>query len=579
MRFARQKLADLACFKPKAQQRKSMRKSWLVLWVCLLGTPSVANAGVEKEKDGFEKRQWENWSVQLPAQPKDTEALLQRSKKARRKGKFGLLLRYRQRGERIALHHFVRLRDFTQLSIWVKSQQAGRWELRLEDSKKRVYTTRFSLKAGRWQALRLRPKQCKPTARGQKPLDVAHLTYGYTLTPLDPTGKQHNVVFLDQFVVQRRTLEEHQGALILTGTTKRITKPTRIRGDLILLQHAKLSVATNLLEVHGNIIINNAKLELSNSFVHIKQSHPWQYRVVIGAGGLLRASHTRWAFNYPLSFLAQASAKVFFRQVTSRNQRARFSFRAGSSLKMTRCQTLGRLQLHSGARVRILHSKKLWLVLTTKHGIQSDFSLPSRPFVPSWIAPPTLKMDLFMLNNRSLRWSLILASGSSVTIRHSKLHSVGFLFQQTRAFTLKNLKPQKNYPDRTFKTPHHRLRLFKTHVQHWELHARNNASLSLHNSQLRLLTLKERASISAQDVSLHSKGFSLRLLGRAQLTLKASSIQHHALAQESSLLRLHNTSVQGDLWLTEHALALLRKATIKGTIQKRAKGKAQRSPR
>ncbi|MBU49377.1 MAG: hypothetical protein CL920_11820 [Deltaproteobacteria bacterium] len=540
---------------------------------CLLPTHVLyaAPKKTERQHITFEKKALQGWFLVGfgRAETKDRTAKLSQSTRAAKVGKKGLLFSYK-RGVKKApavLYHQLLLRDFQSLRFWIKAKRKTTWTISLTDLDGAVFFALLKLPAKRWKKIHLRPRdfRCsKDSPVQKKKLDPRRLTTGYKgFDQALLSGRKSNAIAIDQLEITRPAVIVINGDLLLNQQTKVFDRPTRIKGNLMLVRDAKLELRSTRLEVEGNIVITRSQLKAYNSAIQFLQK-PWQRRrLAILPAGYVSLDQSTISAKEGFDIIAHSTATLRLKKSQLRTKGARVLIHKNATCVLRRSSHIDQLVIRQGARVRLIDSHHIGISLALGKGTIADLSLPTKQVKRVWLAPTPLKMDLFIQRCKALDWSIRLQPGAKLTLRHSKLKEITLAFR-TKQAKLSSLGRTKSYEDFTLKTDNHTLRLFKSKLRHWSCEAYGQTALTLHRATLRSLKTFNQASVQLTQSKLRGERANVQVWGQSELIMKKSHLRGKLHARQSGIGWSKQSTIDGDILVSERARVLLTSSTHKG---------------
>lgn len=535
--------------------------------------------------DGFEKGKSPLWRViGIPAGiPQDAGIEITDDKAESHNGNHGLAFHYTRGTKPVpVLFHFVLLRDFKSIRFWIKPKIETVWVVSVKDTDGAVFSARTSLREGKWKHIVLKPSDftCNPDSPVHKAgLDPDKLTFGYAGFDLFTLTQDHgkNEIYLDEVKVTRSPYKLIKGDYVLNRTEKTIEHPTKIEGNIFLVNGAKLTVNSSRFEVTGSIrVVKGSKLVLNGGIWSFPQDFRYQNHIAATRGGRIEFKNGFLHMNHNISGIALDKASFDFINVSCSLHGFTFSLGEGCSLRMEQSKKMGEFILNEDTTFSSRECSDILLWLRCGKGITADLKLLSGSHIDTWKSMPALKRTIYIDNCDNMLWALIADPGCDVTFRESELRAVGIYYDGTSHSKISGLKNKTTYDDFKLLTEQHKIRLINTLVTAWNLYTNENAELEIRDCVYGESISFGESKIYVYDSVCDSTGGFFGANNDSVVNFYDGEIIGDILSRKNSRIIIRNSSVPADIKAVENSQIILINCDATGTIQELGNGKVRR---
>jgi len=501
-----------------------------------------------------------------------------------KEGKKGLMFQFARGTKPVPIVvHWVLLRDMVSIKFWIKAKRETKWVVSIKDIDGAVFSSVIELAEDRWRRVTLKPVdfRCNNDSPVKKSrLDVTRLGYGYVgfdiYTVLGGRGK--NTVFIDKVIVERNPYKLIKGNYILNGETKTIDEPTKIEGNIALLNNAELKVNAARFEVSGNIYVNNSTLKFSGGFWNLRQAYKYEDRMV-AKNGLIELKDGVLNTFYTISGGIIENSTFRFSNVMVARGGFTFGLTEGCSLEMDNTKRPGEFIVNKDSKFTLKDCESVLIWLSCDEAIGPDLSLPRENVIPSWKAPAHLNRLLEIENSTNIMWGLIANPGCNLTIDESYIRAIGINYKDNIQAKVDGLKNDMEYNNFQFESEQHKLRFINTKVFCWNLYTQDTASLEIRDCVYGESISFGGSEISVVDSECDGTGGYLGAKDNSKTIFNGGKIDCNVLTHGQARFVINNCSVNGNVQATEESAIILNNSSVNGEISEIGRGRVERKDR
>lgn len=292
-----------------------------------------------------------------------------------------------------------------------------------------------------------------------------------------------------------------------------VTKDTVINGDLTILHHGALVIRGATLEMHGNIYLTDSAtftgeggtLSYPQDYLYewglitVGKAHLSLHNVVIdiakGNGNASVGDSSIWELHhvtFPNSFFTMGVAN-----------KGRFS--ADS------CVRCGEFIFTDSSRSTFTNSGFIISWPWMARGQSADVSFPDT-VVAKWAYPDSARSSsgiayhVSYSNCHDILWMLLHTSGSSITIRNSRVRAIGVVITGHDSLSLTGIADGSAYSDWNFPDPDRTLHLINSTVLTWNYYPFDSTKLSLTNCIFGELLAEGRSTVTMTGSTCDATG-------------------------------------------------------------------------
>ncbi|HEQ72293.1 MAG TPA: hypothetical protein ENN69_07380 [Spirochaetia bacterium] len=478
-----------------------------------------------------------------------------------------------------ALFHTVLMTDFTRLTFMIKSERATTWVVAMEDRDRAVFAAFIDCPENTWQNVELTAKDFHLTddspVRKNK-LDPARLSYGYAAFDVNAltTPGIENTVLLDDIFVTRLSYRLIDGDFILNGRTAHISEPTYIRGNLYLVNGARLSVRDTRFVVAGEIGLDTGRFLAKNTFLHIKQEYRGQHMLIV-KNGVFEAHNVDILSEYDICGAALEGSRFSLSDVNMVMSGFSFSALSGSALSLLRTANGGEFISFEDSTLRFQDSSGFIFWICSGQELEKPLLFPNGDKVTEWRSPPELTNRVTLHSCAQVLYGFIAQPGCRITFRESRIRALGFLFNADSVDTVSNLSNNASFSDTTIRTTLHSLRFLDTTVGSWNFYAEDRARLTLKSCVYGESISMGEAAIRIVSSHCDGTGGFLGTEGNSRMIVTGSEITCMVLAQDNSRLEFDRSTIQGDVIAADTSVITLHHTRHDGKSITNGRGRIQ----
>ncbi|MBN2325040.1 MAG: hypothetical protein JXQ30_15025 [Spirochaetes bacterium] len=385
------------------------------------------------------------------------------------------------------LYHHVCLEEFTSIEFRIRAEKKTLWVVNVGDLDGAQFSARREIAPGEWTPVAVRPSDFVLNENSpvkKKRLDPKKLGFGYAAFDLFALTEKEgtNRVLIDDVRITRAAVSVIEGDYELSAERARITENTRIKGDLILQRGAGLVVTAERFRVDGDILVNGSSLSLEGGRWIFSQNFRYHHRLRVSDGGTVNLSNGRLDLMLPYGAEALRGGSVLMEDVRVASGLFTFGIQNNGALRLAGCENTGEIIVYRGATVSAQDCKSLLLWLNLERGFDAELSLPDGSRIGRLILPKKLGREIEISNCTGVLWGVIAESGSSLTVRESRLRAVGLHFTKDAFETVSGFENGATYPRLSHRSKNHELFFFDTKVDTWNFYASGRAKLEIRDS-------------------------------------------------------------------------------------------------
>jgi len=475
--------------------------------------------------------------------------------------------------------HHVSMQDFQSINFWIRAKKKTMWVISVNDSDQATFSAKTDLEAGKWTHVSLKPEDfvCNDDSPVQKEqLDTGKLNSYFVcfdlLAVIQKEGS--NKVFIDDVKVVRSPMRLVRGNYVVDGKTRTIDKPTKIQGDIVLTNGAKLIFNASRLEVTGNIVIVDSTLQLNSGTWLFPQKYRYQQKLLL-KGGHIECRNGFWSTPFPMTGGAVENSTVRFVNVRNAMYGFTFAIATGSTIEFQDSQGLGEFLFLSDTKVIVKDSRDFLFWLFLGDDTVADVQLPDGEFIAKWSAPKTLNRKITLKDCQNIMWGLIADPGCDVTIRNSVLRAAGMNFNKgvSKVSGINNKK--KFYDDFIFESKLHKIKLINTEVMAWNLYTAKDAQLEIRDCHYGESISFDNSKITVENSICDSTGGYFGAKDDSTTIFSNGTIEGAIVTHGNSKLIVEDSKVDASVKAAEQSEIVFIDSEVNGVIEKIGNGQVR----
>jgi len=476
----------------------------------------------------------------------------------------------------------VLMQDFELMEFWIKSEKAAIWIVSVTDRDKANFSAKKEIPAGRWKKLSLVPSdfECGEDSPVKKDrLEPNKLSFGYAnfdvLCILDKKGT--NRVLIDDIKILRKpqSMRVINGDYILSGKTEIISSPTRINGDIKLVNGAKLIVDTDRFEVNGSVLVVGSTVIMQNGIWLFPQEYRYQHAVVAAQNGRIEFINGSLSTNKSLSAAALTNSTFRFDNVKNVDRGFTFGtdIEGGTTVEVIRSDTIGEFIIDSNVNFKVEESNLILIWLKCGEGVKSTLRLPSGKNIEEWQSPSGLSRSISVKDSKNVLWGFIGSPGSEVTFKKTKLFAAGIYFVGGVNAKVENIKNNTRYDDFTLDAGAGKLQLIDSTVRAWNFYTDDTSELELHNCFYGESISFGKSKIRMYNSFCDGSGGYFGAKDNSKVTFSSGEITGQILTHGKAEVIIEDSKIGGEIIAAEESEITLINSKAIGPINQIGKGK------
>lgn len=455
-----------------------------------------------------------------------------------RSGGHALAFSY-SRGEKPVpiLLHQVFLQDFEAIDFWIKTGEPVLWVVNIGDMDGAEFSAPADIPGGKWTRVTLTPgdftcNEDSPVKKGK--LETDKLGFGYACFDLFSLfgGRGKNRVLIDDVQVRRTSVTVIDGDYVLTAKKKKLSRNTRVDGDLILTKGSELLVTADRFWVEGDIVVKRSKLLLSGGGWVFNQGYRYHHNMLAVDSGRIEMQDGSLYLLAPYGAGATKGGEVSLRNVRVLSGLFTFGLQKDSSLLLEDCERFGEVIIYRGGSFHGEGSDSFLLWLNLEGGSAADISLPKGDRIVHFELPHGLGRKVTLRGCSNVLWGIIAERRSDITVRDSEIRAFGIHFVGRSRETVRGFTNGNHYKDfsyisagsRDIGSGGHRLRLVDTKVDTWNFYTSGRAQLEIRDSVFGESISFGRSQIAVYDSVCDGTGGYLGARDDSSTTFKGGEI-------------------------------------------------------
>jgi len=445
-----------------------------------------------------------------------------------------------ERGSRpvpVLVHH-VCLEGLTRIGFRVLVEKETFWVVNIGDLDGARFSAHRVISPGGWTDVTFEPSDfsCNEDSPVRKErIDPANLGFGYAAFDLFSLTEKRdsNRVLIDDVKVTRAAVSVIDGDYVLSAENRRITQNTRITGDLVLKKGAELVVTAERFRVDGDILVKGASLSLGGGAWTFSQDYRYHHGMRVKGGGTIELNNGRLDLIFPYGAGVESGGSVLVQNVRVVSGLFTFGLQTGGTLRLEGCENFGEIIAYRGGKLHARDCKSLLLWLNLERGADADLNLPDGSRLERLTLPEELGREIVISDCGGVLWGVIAESGSSLTVRESRLRAVGLHFTGRERDTVSGFQNGRTYPKLVYRSKSHNLHLYDTKVDTWNFYASGRAELEIRDSVFGESLSFDRSAISIYDSVCDGSGGYLGARGDSSTLFVRGEIACDVLANDN----------------------------------------------
>ena len=294
--------------------------------------------------------------------------------------------------------------------------------------------------------------------------------------------------------------------------TLEINKVWEQKGPIIIGTNGVLRIKADS-KIYGDIfLINNARLEITNANIYLPQKYFYERSIIVTGKSVFKAENVRFDYSgLSHNLVVIDSGLIDFRNVTNYGFTTT-GLNGNATFLIDSTNEAGEFVITDRINLDI---KKSNIILLWHHfGKNSslDFEFPKGDTLDKYICNKSIKgfkgieYNIEINNSRNVMWGLMPEDNTNITIKNSKMRTIGLWFTGNDQINLNGIVDNSDYTDYTLNADDRILRLINSSVQTWSIYTFNNADVSIKGSIIGEIGSQGKSRVNAMQTFCDGTG-------------------------------------------------------------------------
>ncbi|MGE0432618.1 MAG: hypothetical protein AB7K09_13420 [Planctomycetota bacterium] len=458
------------------------------------------------------------------------------------------------------------LTGMLELQLAVQSQVAIDAMVFVRDLDGAGFLAPIKVAAGSWETIRVKPadfKLSQGSAVKKDKLDPGRLGVGVGVldaAPLSGGGQGTNLFRIRSIGIVLNKLDTTSGDLVL-DKNETITKNRTHHGNITVRGGATLKISAPRAAIHGDIIVEDGKLDFGDGVIAIPQHHAYQHciRLLGKSSAKLRGT----TFITPGALLLDQRGQSSFaaNDVTFVGS-VSAHMAAGTEATLDTVTAPGEFCVGRGATFSATGANGLRVLLELGKEFSGELVLPDGKEIANFKLATGL--DVKLRNCSNVQWTVLAAVGAGGSVKQSTLSSAGGAFDGKASHTISEFRSGRSLDRYTLTLADRILRFSECNSPTWGLIAHDEARVRLDDCAVAGIMTFDDSSVELDKSACDQAAICAN--GNSMIRLTGSRVAGLIVARDHSHIVLERCEIAGAVHATGNATIEIRRCVTNCAI-------------